>query len=265
MKYVAFLDILGFKNKLKKMAQHDAKWFIGGFSSTVYSVFQRFNKEVNGFIVSDSVILHTNNVSVQALSELMKIVDEICKKEFSENGILIRGAIAKGEFDTIPATELPKLQKQLIVGQAYVDAYRLEGDLKNIGINLSQEVYQDFQNCNSDINILDERIKDTAHYVFRYLTIDFLLNEDNLRRFVELATESEWLPHYYNALYFAMKRETNDKKIEQVFSNIQNIIRGSEPGENWRKLDQFIKNAFVSEVIDDYQTRFLKHIRQRLV
>ncbi len=32
----------------------------------------------------------------------------------------MRGAIAKGEFDNIPAVELPKLQKQLIVGTAYV-------------------------------------------------------------------------------------------------------------------------------------------------
>lgn len=85
------------------------------------------------------------------------MIKEICRSEFTENGILIRGAIAKGEFDKIPATELPKLQKQLIVGQAYVDAYLLENSVKVIGINLSKEVYQDIRNANISYDIFEEK------------------------------------------------------------------------------------------------------------
>lgn len=267
-KYVAFLDILGFKNKLKEFSQENAKNYIKAFSTTIYKIFQYNNqlnsRKINGFIVSDSVILYTSNVSNKILNELIHIVEEICREEFSQNGIIMRGAIAKGEFDNIPAVELPKLQKQLIVGTAYVEAYLLESVVKTIGINLSKVVYEDLINCDLSINIIEERIDGEIYYVFRYITLDFLLDEKNLKRFIKLANESEWLPHYYNTIYFAMKLEKSDNKIEQVFLNIQKQVCDEKPSENWRDLDLYIKNSFADGVIDEYKTRFLKHIRKCL-
>ena len=267
-KYVAFLDILGFKNKLKEFSQENAKNYIKAFSTTIYKIFQYNNqlnsRKINGFIVSDSVILYTSNVSNKILNELIHIVEEICREEFSQNGIIMRGAIAKGEFDNIPAVELPKLQKQLIVGTAYVEAYLLESVVKTIGINLSKVVYEDLINCDLSINIIEERIDGEIYYVFRYITLDFLLDEKNLKRFIKLANESGWLPHYYNTIYFAMKLEKNDNKIEQVFLNIQKQVCDEKPSENWRDLDLYIKNSFADGVIDEYKTRFLKHIRKCL-
>lgn len=267
-KYVAFLDILGFKNKLKEFSQENAKNYIKAFSTTIYKIFQYNNqlnsRKINGFIVSDSVILYTSNVSNKILNELIHIVEEISREEFSQNGIIMRGAIAKGEFDNIPAVELPKLQKQLIVGTAYVEAYLLESVVKTIGINLSKVVYEDLINCDLSINIIEERIDGEIYYVFRYITLDFLLDEKNLKRFIKLANESGWLPHYYNTIYFAMKLEKSDNKIEQVFLNIQKQVCDEKPSENWRDLDLYIKNSFADGVIDEYKTRFLKHIRKCL-
>ena len=40
MKYVAFLDILGFKEKLRNLSQDEAKKYIGDFSEIVYSIFK---------------------------------------------------------------------------------------------------------------------------------------------------------------------------------------------------------------------------------
>ena len=265
MKYVAFLDILGFKNKLKCLSQSEAKMYIGDFSSTVYSIFQNTDSQlINGYIVSDSIIIYTNNVSEDALKALAKVVEKVCKEEFSQHGILIRGAISKGEFDNIPAIELPHLQKQLIVGQAYVEAYLLEDSVKTIGINLSKSVYQDLKNSGSNLNIIEEKIKDQLQYILRYITIDYLLDENNMSKFVVLAIEANWLPHYYNTLYFAMKRETNDNKVEQVFVNILNLVCDNKPSENWRDIDSFIKNSFNDNVIDNYKVRFLKYIRKNL-
>lgn len=262
-KYVAFLDILGFKNKLGNITQNEAKQYIMQFSSVIYSVFQGVNN-INGYIVSDSVILYTDNTEGVSLIELIKVVEKICKTEFSLNGIIIRGAISKGEFDYVPAIELNNLQKQLIVGEAYVDAYLLESSIKTIGINLSQQVYEDLRNNNHSINTIEEKIDNNIHYVFRYITLDFLLDEKNLKRFIKLANESGWLPHYYNTIYFAMKLEKNDNKIEQVFLNIQKQVCDENPSENWRDLDLYIKNSFADGVIDEYKTRFLKHIRKCL-
>lgn len=165
MKYVAFLDILGFKNKLAQIPQHEAKNFIGDFSSTVYSVFRQQPENINGFIVSDSIVLSTNDVMQESLIALVNTVQIICREEFSQNGILIRGAIAKGEFDDMPAKELSNLQKRLIVGQAYVDAYLLENSTKMIGINLSEAVYCDLRNCDICFDVMSEKIEKNDHYI----------------------------------------------------------------------------------------------------
>lgn len=265
MKYVAFLDILGFKNKLAQIPQDKAKNFIGDFSATVYSVFRQQPVNINGFIVSDSIVLSTNDVMPQSLISLVNTVQAICKEEFSQNGILIRGAIAKGEFDDMPAKELSNLQKRLIVGQGYVDAYLLESSTKMIGINLSKEVYCDLKNCDIYFDIMEEKIEKNDHYILRYITVDYLIDENNMRQFVKLASEANWLPHYYNALYFALKKETNDKKVEQFFMNITQLVCNENPSENWRSLDVFIKNSFQKDVLDGYQTRFLKYIRRHLI
>lgn len=264
MKYVAFLDILGFKNKLMAIHQENAINFIGDFSSTVYAIFKQRQGNIKGLIVSDSIVLSSNDVAQASLVSLVNVVQTICREEFSQNGILIRGAIAKGEFDDMPAKELPNLQKRLIVGQGYVDAYLLENSLKTVGINLSEEVYDDLKNCDINFDIIEEKIEKSEHYVLRYLTADYLLDRNHLKRFVQLASESGWLPHYYNALYFALKNENNDKKVEQVFLNLAQLVCDGRPADNWRVLDVFIKNSFHKDVLDNYQTRFLKYIRKHL-
>lgn len=148
---------------------------------------------------------------------------------------------------------------------AYVDAYLLENSTKMIGINLSEAVYCDLRNCDICFDVMSEKIGKNDHYILRYITIDYLLDENNIRQFVKLASEANWLPHYYNALYFALKKEKNDKKVEQVFMNITHLVCDEKPSENWRLLDVFIKNSFQEDVLDDYQTRFLKYIRRHLI
>lgn len=268
MKYVAFLDILGFKNKLKRLTQEEAVKFISDFSSTAYKVWAEENPDnIKGYIVSDSFIIYSNNVETDTLSDLIDIIRRICHREFIDNGILIRGAIAKGEFDAPEAKELSSLRKGLIVGQAYVDAYLLEDKgAKTVGILLSDEVYRDVDCINNCLNdIFSEKIEEKEYRIYRYLSLDFLREKDNMRRFVELAKESQWLPHYYNSLYLSLKRETSEKKTHEVIGNIFEILSEGESGSNWRDLDVFIKNAFAKEVISDFQTRFLKYIRVRII
>ena len=179
MKYVAFLDILGFKARLKELGQAESERYISRFSSTVYSVFCRANKRlIEGFIVSDSIVLNTKDTSEESLKELIRVIDEICKREFSSNSILIRGAIAKGYFESMPAVGLSNLRKELIVGQAYVDAYKLESTIKTTGIILAQEVYEDIVNA----GIQPEDLfceKANEMYRLRMITLDFLLESDH--------------------------------------------------------------------------------------
>lgn len=266
MKYVAFLDILGFKNKLRDLKQNEARFLIGNFSGTIFDIFNRYNfrDKINGYIVSDSLILYSNDIERESLHTLIELIREICKSEFTKNGILMRGAIAKGEFDKVPAVELPELKKQLIVGQAYVDAYLLENSVKVLGINLSEDVYEDISNMDIIIDVTEEKLDKKTCYLFRYINSEFLINKNNMRQFVKLAMKSKWLPHYYNTIYFAIKNETNGKYIERIFGNIENIVCDNRPNEKWRELDLYIKNAFTEGVIENFKMRFLKHIRKKL-
>lgn len=266
MKYVAFLDILGYKEKLKSLNQQEAKQFISDFSSVAYQVWEKFNSPLlNGYIVSDSFIIYSNDVSINALDDIVKIVDQICKAEFSKNSIFIRGAIAKGEFDKLNATELSTLSKGLIVGQAYIDAYLLEGTVKTTGIVLSEKVYQDIEMIYKySQDIFKENGQKTTYCVYRYLSLDYLLEKENLEKFVSLASKSKWIPHYYNTLYFALKNEKGENRVDQFFINLFDLISKDKPSENWREIDTCIKNSFSDNVIPEYQKRFLKYLRSKI-
>lgn len=263
-KYVAFLDILGFKKKLQQLGQAAAKKYIGDFSSTAYREWERLQPQlVEGYIVSDSFIIYTRDVSQQALTELLTIIDQICKKEFSENKILIRGAIAKGEFDRMPAVELSNLSKGLMVGQAYVDAYTMESAAKVAGILLTEDVYADLDELDETFECTEERTPGGSNYIMRYLDYEYLSNMDNMCIYVELAASSKWLPHYYNTLYFAIKAERNSNKVTALFESILACI--GDPSECWQEIDKFIKNAFDKDVMPDFQKRFLKYLREQIV
>lgn len=265
VKYVAFLDILGFKNKIRGLQPGKAKDFIFDFSGTIFKIFNEKNSDgrINGYIVSDSVILYSKDDSKDSLEALIKLTREICKNEFIDNNILMRGAIAKGEFDKVPAKEISSLEKGLIVGEAYIDAYVGEGSIKVMGVILSKDVYNDILHNNIKKDIVEGTKNKEKYYLLRYINVDFLC-EDNLTKFITRAKESKWLPHYYNTIYFATKKE-NDKKIEEMFVNIENTVCNKRPSKNWRDLDLFIKNAFAEGVIYAFKSKFLKHIRKKFI
>ena len=268
MKYVAFLDILGFKEALKKMKQSEAVEYISKFSSTAFDEWEKAQPTlIEGYIVSDSFIIYSKSVSEDSLRDLLLLVDSICKREFSENSILIRGAIASGNFERIEARELDSLKKGLIVGQAYIDAYLLEGSIKMPGIVLSESVYEDLENIDKfNIDIFDMKKEKKDIHILRYLSMDYLLKEEmRLEQFVRLASNSKWIPHYYNAIYFSIARERNDKKVQQFFITIFNLICKNNPRDNWRNIDRFIQNAFHPDVDGRFQKRLLKYLREKIV
>lgn len=265
MKYVAFLDMLGFKDRLKKATHADAQNYIQQFSSIIYKNFQKLDNKnsIRGYVFSDSLILYSMDVKLASLLDLIKLIQNICKDEFIDKGFLIRGSITRGQFDEIIVDNLVNLRKGLIVGTAFIEAYSLESSEKVIGITLSKPVYEDLY----DNNYLKDEIENdnNTSYFIRYIDLDFLLSGRNLYEFIKLAVESEWRPHYYNAIYLAIKNESNDKKVEDLFIKVENIIVNIPSKVGWRALDDFIENAFAKEVKVGFKKRFLKHIRNRLV
>lgn len=279
MKYVVFLDILGFKKIVSSLSQENAEHFIKSFSKTVYEIFKQsdtnLEPRIKGYVVSDSIILYSNNIGKESLNTLISLTAKICRAEFVEHGILIRGGIAKGSFNKLEVAELTQLEKTLIIGQAYIKAYQLESSAKVIGINLSKDVYNDIIKYNIKLNEVIKYINITdnineykdekmAYYLLKYIDLNFLLKGDNLLQFVKLANKSEWLPHYYNSLYFTIKNERNDKRKEQLFLKIEEFIVKEYQNSSWRMLNLFIINAFSDEVLKNFKDIFLKHIRNHL-
>lgn len=267
MKYVAFLDILGFKEKLKELDHNGISEYISEFSRVAYNEWEKAEyKKLRGYIVSDSFVINSTDASEESLEELLSVVKKICEQEFAQNGILLRGGIAKGEFDKLEAKELSTLRKGLIVGQAYVDAYLLEGSAKLIGISLSNEVYEDINKLRQFCSDLFKVTLDGSPiYIFRYLTIDFLKERENLSKFVKLAIRAKWKPHYYNAIYFAFRKESSENTVGLIFSNIIEEIKRYPTNNNWIEIDNFIKGAFSNGVVSEFQVRFLSYIRNSLI
>jgi hypothetical protein len=125
--FVAFLDILGFKDlvfsNLKKDKRRIAKYF--SIVETTVSRLKASSEKINlGFqIISDSVILSMPNTGekedrIEKLKHLCIAVGRI-QSELVKGNLWLRGGISNGlaYFD---------YQKNIVLGKGYINAYQLE-------------------------------------------------------------------------------------------------------------------------------------------
>lgn len=259
MRYVAFLDILGFKSKLKNYNHDEAVRFIKMFASTVYNKFKllKNSNNIKGYLVSDSLILYSTDNKKESLVALIDLIDDISKSLFTDNGIFIRGGIARGNFDKVPASPIESLEKGLIVGQAYVKAFKLEGVAHVIGTIVSKEVSDDILKFNImkkrlvkvDKNMIAPVTDDGSnesgdYYLLNYLNIDFLLGKDNLSKFIYNAIKYKKVPHYENTLILSIRNESK-RKVEALkmklndndFDNVDRSNLTSFLEKVWRTIE----------------------------
>lgn len=266
-KYVAFLDILGFKSRMKKMTQSEAEAFIQSFSQLLYDEWASENLNsanlIKGFIVSDSIVIHTESDSPEALNALLTFIISVCRKCFSERQILLRCAIAKGNYSHLAAVGFDNLQKGLIVGDAYIEAYTLEDSSKTSAIIVTEKVYNDINEFFPDKYTFEKGSDIPPTHLIKWLDMDYLLDGKNLRRFCELANDSDWLPVYYNTLYLCFSCENSTKKRDQVFLNIASLLRRQE-GASYIQFDKFISNAFGKDVNLKFQKMFSRFLRTQI-
>lgn len=268
-RYVAFLDILGFKDTMKLLRQGEAENYILGFSSLLYNAWKDkgldCDKGLKGFIVSDSVIIHTSSASLDSLQVLLDLIIEICRRCFSEKGIMLRCAISKGEYSHLDAAiSFDNLKKGLIVGEAYIDAIKMESSSKTSAIIVSKAVAQDVRELsNGEYSIYEEKQKDSTNSLIKWLSLDYLLSKENLEKYCKIATQSNWLPVYYNTLYLCFHRENNRKKRDQILYDILSILRKQDES-GYLALDKFIQNSFNEDVNTRYQQMFTRFLRECL-
>ncbi|MBU0995371.1 MAG: hypothetical protein KJ737_22980 [Proteobacteria bacterium] len=124
--YVAFLDVLGFKNFVfdKKEGKKKIETYFGLIQETIHNIGNIESKqEIRSIIISDSVILSISlgEDKEKKIINLRKLCIAVAIIQFAlaQKDIWLRGAISAGEayFDA---------NKHQVVGPAYTNAYLLE-------------------------------------------------------------------------------------------------------------------------------------------
>jgi hypothetical protein len=158
MHFVAFLDVLGFKemvencthDKLQRVYQNafinNATYSLasgkivpvetpdGSFVTPDLS-----NPLTSCLIVSDSVILWTQNASMQSFVNIVSAVGKILVSGFY-TGLPMRGGIALGELSSMAHAAGPNgnVSIQTVFGKALTDAYKIESIQQWAGCAVSQ-------------------------------------------------------------------------------------------------------------------------------
>lgn len=126
-RFVAFLDIMGFKDRVARNSH-----------ARLLTQLTDFNKDIAGYIgkyqqaeiqlaqFSDSIVLFSNDTTPKSLKTIAEVARGIMQTAIMQQ-IPLKGAIAQGQItcDT---------SKQLFFGQALIDAYLLEENIFYYGI-----------------------------------------------------------------------------------------------------------------------------------
>lgn len=125
--FVAFLDVLGFKQMIKSQDPTQINQYFGIVDSAIKHLKSiPSKKNIDSIVISDSIILSapctdSNEYNLERLRQLC-IAIGLIQQSLAIKGIWLRGAICYGD------TYFDSMNSQ-IVGPAYVEAYLLEEKL----------------------------------------------------------------------------------------------------------------------------------------
>lgn len=98
MRYVAFIDTLGFKQKLAAGTHNDAIDLIKSFNRTIYELWSSFefqkNTSINGRTFSDSIIIHSDGNSLSELEKILEFIVQLYRKSIITCDLPLRGGVS---------------------------------------------------------------------------------------------------------------------------------------------------------------------------
>lgn len=146
--FVAFTDISGFKTlmKMKKAGK-----VLDAFYSNGYRVL-REHPNLNGLFISDCGIIFVKDVQniKDRFFDLLKMIESLNSSMLDEE-VMLTTSIAFGEFSYHNKMEFPGIEKNAIIGYAYLEAYlsneskepKLKpGQCRIVSNNLPQEIIE---------------------------------------------------------------------------------------------------------------------------
>lgn len=270
MRYVAFIDTLGFKQKLQSISHDEAKSLIKGFNQEIYRLWSDLEYQnddsIKGRTFSDSLIVFTGGTDKEQLRKLIEFLVKLYRVSLVKCDFPLRGGIAVGEYDDIPANEFSNLQKGVVVGSAFIDAYTLESanGIKGSKILFKQEIKLKIENNIPSYKVKKVK-KDPAGneiYELKWGDISYLVDEDysSLSKFVDIACKSNWLDHYFCTLDTFLAGESKEDKRD-IYVKIIGMI---EAKYTYSEFDAFIENFMKSSCSPNLKKSFLGFIREHL-
>lgn len=249
--FVAFLDVLGFK----QMIQSKNKTKINKYFGVVNSAIKYLNeiptkRGIGSIVISDSVILtvpcndDTDAEKVEKLRHLCVAVGLI-QQNLAVEGIWLRGAISCGD------TYFSSTENQ-IVGPAYINAYLLEEQLAvNPRVILDSKLIP-LLGYDSASNLIDDINKtDLGGLVYRNWGSRILFEWTDPRG--NLVTEiTQDLPLFIDYLSPLLESGSNGS-INKVLKNIQkNMYSDSRIYSKYRWVADYMKALAKRAHLNDY-------------
>lgn len=205
-KFVAYIDILGFKEMVKNQ---QARRKLASYQQSIYNLWSDFGfqneRGINGLAYSDSLTIYSQNDTPESLNKILDFVSKLYVTSLFDHKIMLRGGLAKGEFNVSRVQGFSNLSKNQFFGQAFIDAYLLESNcgIKGGRLVFGEDIKQIIEAEDNFVNSITYGNLD-SNDVFDYFWVDKsqLLENDNkrLNSFYKLAEKEKWIEHYTKTL-----------------------------------------------------------------
>lgn len=137
-RFVVFLDIMGFKDRVARNAHSEVLRQLETFQKVISTyVAEVKSSSIHVALFSDSILLFSEDGNKKSLKAIASVTSKIMLAALQQEvPIPLKGAIAKGKVtcDTV---------KQLYFGQALIDAYMLEENVKYYGVLVHHSAEKD--------------------------------------------------------------------------------------------------------------------------
>ncbi|MDX1939018.1 MAG: hypothetical protein SFU99_00620 [Saprospiraceae bacterium] len=226
-RYVAFFDILGFKNWIASVGSKEVFNKATGHLNLVIksslpgatvNADQSVNYEIrhiNHFFFSDSILFYSIDDSYESLDAFIRTCAEFMNVMIFGLSLMIRGAVSKGEFYVDTKT-------RSYIGQALIDAYMLEESLDWICVCFTKEISD-----SNDFNLIRSRYSNLI-----YKSLHPTKNNPDFYPFAI---------NYANEDYIGVSRWSVSKILDDIYFKVEKQLSLHE--KEFKKAVQRIENT----------------------
>lgn len=209
-KFVLYADIMGFKERIMRITHEDLGKDLETLMSSLTDWFEPFAQNVESFKVSffsDSILIIDNSTK-DGFNRISKAAAGLMHV-FLKESFPIKGVISKGKFTY-------NKEKNLLFGQALVDAYLLQEEVHYYGIVAHHSVDKDIKKFAKGWLDKNGKLKNNPYIIS------------------PIPFKSGTITHYHLAYnLISCKREVGketqktNKKIIQYLNNIRETVSGA--------------------------------------